>query len=316
MLRHGTRRSIVSFVAIALFLLVASAMPASAGQSVDRRLLVFSASRGTNVDIYVIRADGSGLRRLTRAAGRDDTPTWSPDGGQIAFRSWRDGNEEIYVMNGDGSDQRNISREPGTDRSPAWSPDGQAIAFAKGGEADEFGDDIWLMGPDGSNQRQLTHRVGIDEYPVWSPDGASIAFACTDGRILSSRNGDFEICLMKSDGSNVRRLTDAPGVSLAYSWSPDGRWLAFASSRADNPSATFAGGDLFLLEVATAKVRQLTRGAEKDFEPAFSPDGRKIAFGSTRRSRITNLFILTRKDLRIRQLTRLRGEVADPVWQP
>jgi TolB protein len=303
---------------LALTALSTCALPTAAAQRTDRRLLAFAADIGGNVDIYIIRADGSGLHRLTRSPARDDSPSWSPDGRSLAFRSWRGGDEDIYVINADGTGERDISRSPETvDRSPAWSPDGSAIAFAKGAEGgDAYLDDIWVMSPDGTNQRQLTHRVGIDEYPVWSPDGRSLAFACTDGRILPNRNGDFEICLMGDDGSNVRHVTDAAGTSHAYSWSPDGRLLAFASSRSDNPSSLSVGGDLFLLDVATKKVTKLTRGKAIDFQPAFSSNGRQLLFGSTRKSAVGNLFLLTLSSHHVRQLTRLRGEVGDAVWRP
>jgi Tol biopolymer transport system component len=69
-------------------------------------------------ELFVVNADGSGLRKLTGGVN----PVWSPDGRAIAFASDRDGNTEIYVMNADGSDQRNISRSPLADVDPAWSP--------------------------------------------------------------------------------------------------------------------------------------------------------------------------------------------------
>ncbi len=99
--------------------------------------------------------------------------------------------------------------------------------------------------------------------------------------------------MMRRDGSDVRRVTDAPGVSLAYSWSPSGRRLAFASSRADGPATLSSGGDLFLLAVDSSRVTKLTRGTPKDVEPAFSPTGRQIAFASLgRRSRRSDLYLL------------------------
>jgi len=70
--------------------------------------------------LWVMRADGSGQRALTRGG----TPVWSPDGRAIAFTSNRDGNSEIYVMNADGSGQQNVSENPLEDTEPAWSSSG------------------------------------------------------------------------------------------------------------------------------------------------------------------------------------------------
>ena len=75
-----------------------------------------------NTEVYVINADGSGQRRLTRSPREDFVPAWSPDGRKIAFVSRRDGNAEIYVMNTDGSEQRNLTRSPADDGLVAWSP--------------------------------------------------------------------------------------------------------------------------------------------------------------------------------------------------
>ena len=80
-------------------------------------------------ELYVIDADGSGLRRVTHNSHWDFDPSWSPEGDKIAFRSQRGGNDEIHVVNADGTGERNISRSPGADWGPAWSPRGATIAF-------------------------------------------------------------------------------------------------------------------------------------------------------------------------------------------
>ena len=83
--------------------------------------------RDGNAEIYVMNADGSGQRRLTRNTVGDRHPVWSPDGRRIAFES----NWQVNVMNADGSGQRRLTRNGGRNFAPAWSPDGQQIAFER-----------------------------------------------------------------------------------------------------------------------------------------------------------------------------------------
>ena len=148
--------------------------------------IAFVSRRDGNAEIYVMNADGSGLRRLTRNTVGDRNPVWSPDGRRIAFES----NWQLNVMNADGSGQRRLTRNGGRNFAPAWSPDGQKIAFERRlgrkkygpcsgcGRASTF--EIWVMNADGSGQQRLTTQGA---QPGWSPDGQKIAF-------MSERDGN------------------------------------------------------------------------------------------------------------------------------
>jgi TolB protein len=251
--------------------------------SPDGRKLVFAIqARGSaglcdragdcNNELFLINADGSGLRRLTRNAVPDGDAVWSPDGRKIAFLSQRDGTgADVFVMNADGSDQRNLTRKPGNEVAPAWSPDGRAIVYSAvppgqplwaGGGISASGPfrDVYVMNADGSDQRNLTHTQEAEEWPGgWSPDGRTIAFAAYDGR-------SFRIFVINADGSGKRALTHEV-TDTFMSWSPDGRKMAF-----------FDDGALFVVNADGSGLRRLARNVAFQGGPSWSPDGQKLIF--------------------------------------
>ena len=141
--------------------------------SPDGMTLAFSSTveGSATSDIFVIRADGSGLRQLTDASTVNGHPTWAPSGGRIAFHSARDSamsaslsrQFDIYVMNADGTDKQRITNYPEPDKNPEWSPDGAAIAF----QSTRSGNSIHIVRPDGSDLR----RIGRGFAPLWVPPG-------------------------------------------------------------------------------------------------------------------------------------------------
>jgi WD40 repeat protein len=113
-----------------------------------------------------MNADGSEQQRLTDHPGKDQHPTWSPDGTKIAFSSCRTGRCEIYVMNADGSEQRQLTEGYGRAWLPDWSPDGAKIAFLSSRDGSE---EIYVMNADGSELQQLTDD-GAGKWQVdWRP---------------------------------------------------------------------------------------------------------------------------------------------------
>jgi len=232
--------------------------------------IAFSAGAHPHEDVYVVNADGSGLRRLTDDPGADFDPSWSPDGRRIAYRHEGGGGDataEIYVMNADGSQKRNLTRRPGQDHSPAWSPDGRRIAFAsvRGGPMPS----IWVMNADGSKQRRVSRVSG--EYPAWSPDGRKIAF----DRNRFGPTG-WDIWVMNGDGSHLRPLIASRADEQGAAWSHDGKTIAYGSGR----GAPLNYKRIWLANANGSGQHLLTRGVGE--RPAWSKRGTYLLFTAGR----------------------------------
>jgi len=209
-------------------------------------------------DVWSVNADGSDLKRLTRAPWPEFDPSWAPDGRSIAYRSEPHGQPQLWVMDADGTDRHRLARDGGF---PDWTTDG--IAFAPGGGSSGRSW-IAIMDPDGSGRR--VPHTDYGEYPSWSPDGERIAFN-------SNLSGDGLMYVVDADGS---RLVDLSGVGQGHevAWSPDGRSILFASDR-DHADGY---NDIYVMRPDGSDVTRLTRsGAET---PAWSPDGRYILFAT------------------------------------
>jgi Protein kinase domain/WD40-like Beta Propeller Repeat len=247
--------------------------------------------------IYVVNADGKGLRALTRGNASDVSPVWSPDDTKIAFVSTREGDTKaIYVMNADGSGVQALTRSRPESTSPVWSPDSTKIAFVS--EAPNR--DIYVMNADGSNKMPLTRdSLAADEDPAWSPDGSKIAFA-------SQRDGNYEIYVMNADGSDQTRLTSQAGDDANPAWSPDSTEIAFDSNRSGDV-------EIWVMNANGTDQTQLTHHANRDANPSWSPDGSMIVYA---RGKVphTDLYLMHADGTHPTPLTNLRAGDQNPNW--
>ena len=230
------------------------------------------------------------------------------------------------------------------------SPDGERVAFAVRTvppERDGYRSAIWLVPFDGSAEAtRLTAGPGQDTLPRWSPDARTLAFVSdraapdkTDGKKRKPKN----VFVLSLDGGEARQLTSFDDDCGELAWSPDGRRIAFTvkdakAEGADDDAAprvyermrykTDEGylsdqrrKHIWIVDGAGSKPWRLTDGDWDDQHPAWSPDGREIAFVSNRsadreRNTVADIHVVSVTDGMLRRVTDEFGQYGNPSWSP
>ncbi len=238
--------------------------------------LVFQ--RCSGCEIYVINADGTGLRQLTD--GLD--PAWSPDGKWVAFARWREPAPGIYIIDEDGKNETQVFGSPMA-KSPVWSPDGKRLAITYQHGEDDSGRARWKLGVIRVEDQHFSEILCWDYSlsPTWAPDGNIIAYyyisygiylTSEDGSIGGQTYGHYEHAL----------ILDAEATSPA--WSPDGTKIAYIYDEKVPAEIYLMGpeGENPTKLTDTPPLADLTASS---VAPAWSPDGTKIAFLTDRRGK-------------------------------
>lgn len=148
-------------------------------------------------------------------------------------------------------------------KTPASSDLSGYVVFDWLDNSDDLISQIFIANLDSHEIAQLTY-TGSNFSPAWSPDGKQIAF-------VSSRDGNFNLYIMNSNGNNQQQITDFEGDELQPDWSPDGRKIVFVSNLDGNK-------EIYTIDITTSEINRLTYHSETDFSPKWSPDGKYIAY--------------------------------------
>jgi Tol biopolymer transport system component/predicted Ser/Thr protein kinase len=234
--------------------------------SPDGEWIAFDSNRSGNMDIWIMRKDGSELRQLTTNAAHDWVGSWSPDGNQIAFHSLRRGNRDLYMMPVAGGAVTPLTNHPAEDFVPVWSPDGEKIAFSSNRSGNM---DVWIIPTGGGDPIQLTFHKAQDFLLRWSPDGKRLVFS-------SKRTGHCELFLIPADGGELVQLTHGAWSEISPRfWSADGGTI-YAYGQG-GPGGQ--GANLWAVSVTDGTARFLMDFRDSLKEPVMlSSDGERIYF--------------------------------------
>lgn len=266
----------------------------------DARIAYVTAEQkpGSAISYLLQSADTDGFnpQNLLTSSEPIMSPSWSPDGKQLAYVSFEDGVPKIFMHNIHTAQRQLVSEFKGINGAPAWSPDGtrMALTLSKDGNPD-----VYILDLRNKSLKRMTKHWSIDTEAVWMPDGESLIFT-------SSRSGKPQLYRVAVDGDDrPQRLTF------------EGRYNANASVSKDGQSVTFVTGEGNVFRVAvlyleTGVVNVVTDGP-LDESPEFSPNGSMILYASQHQGR--PVLAAVSADGRHKQRLGLSdGEVREPAW--
>lgn len=224
-------------------------------------------------DIYVIRVDGSDMKKISSDEKNEFYTAWAKD--RIYFGVEMPGakTSNIFSSRMDGSDLRQITKSPGRNSTPAVTRDGKRIAFVSTRDTEKY--QLYTANPDGSDVRRLTTDLSVAYFnPQFSPDGKRIVYYAEKG------DGKDQVWVMNADGSDQKLLTANVGHNIFPGWSPDGKQIIFASSKRDQRSdgSYVDGSYIYAMNTDGSDLRKV--GNINSFFARFSPDGKRIAYVS------------------------------------
>ena len=262
--------------------------------------IYFTSDRSGEQNVWVMDADGSNQRQVTKLIGKNGgpavmSPAVSPDGSKLALMTFAEIFPKIYLFSLDPVRQLAF-RLPGDDlqMTPSFTPDGKQVVFV-------WHNQVYIADIDGSHLRRISFSAAEAEPKVNPKTGNEIVF-------VSGRSGHARLYKMNMDGADVVALSSAEGEGTNPAWHPNGQMLAYACTK----GYVTSDFHVCLMDVATQGVTELPNNGGRDENPSWAPDGVHLAYMSKQGGK-EQIWTVLADGTHRRQLTTI-GTNKTPVW--
>ncbi len=249
--------------------------------------------------LMVADSDGYNPQTIVRSAEPLLSPSWSPDGNQLAYVSFERGNSAIYIQNIATGGRELVASFRGINSAPAFSPDGRKLALTLSRSGNP---EIYVMDLGSKQLTQLTNHFAIDTEPTWSADGSTLYFT-------SDRGGRPQIYQVPASGGSASRVTFQGNYNAKASVSFDGKKIAVAQGTGNSYKIALMDSSLGSPRWSTLSPGSL------DESPSFAPNAGMVLYAAREGGR--GVLYAVSADARVRQrLVLADGDVREPAWGP